>query len=146
MSKIEEVADEINNACVATRVRLLGRVITNLYDEALRPFDLKIGQLAILALAGKGGEIKPAKVAAELQLDPSTLSRNLERMVERGWIEASASDDRRSQPFKLTTDGKNTLRKALTAWRKSQEKATELLTKQGIGLIEKVTKSIVKDA
>ena len=49
--------------CVAVRLRLVNRVITNLYDEALRPLGLKISQLNILVVAAKLGVAQPAKSA-----------------------------------------------------------------------------------
>ncbi len=72
--------DVIARTCVAARMRLLNRVVTNFYDDALRPLGLKISQLNILIATAKLGEARPAEVCEILQLDTSTLSRNVERM------------------------------------------------------------------
>ena len=34
--------DTIARTCIAVRLRLLNRVVTNLYDDALRPLRLKV--------------------------------------------------------------------------------------------------------
>ena len=35
--KLAKCVDEIARSCVAVRLRLLNRVVTNFYDDALRP-------------------------------------------------------------------------------------------------------------
>jgi hypothetical protein len=42
---IERIADRIACSCLAVRVRMLNRAITNLYDESLRPLGLRVSQL-----------------------------------------------------------------------------------------------------
>src|SRR5436309_11395702 len=94
--------DTITRTCIAVRLRLLNRVVTNLYDDALRPLGLKVSQLNILVVTAKLGLARPAQVCEVLQLDTSTLSRNVERMRARGWLEAVPEQDARTQPFRLT--------------------------------------------
>ena len=68
-------------------MRMLNRVVTNIYDEALRPLGLKVSQMNILAATLKMGVARPAAVCQRLHLDESTLSRNVERMKAKGWLE-----------------------------------------------------------
>ena len=42
--------DAIARTCIAVRLRLLNRVVTNLYDDALRPLGLKVSQVNILVV------------------------------------------------------------------------------------------------
>src|SRR5215468_3749043 len=104
--------DTIARDCVAVRLRLLNRVVTNLYDDALRPLGLKVSQLNILVVTAKLGLAQPVKVCDILQLDTSTLSRNFERMRARGWLEAVPGEDARTQPFRLTARGRRLLERA----------------------------------
>ena len=69
--------DTTSRTCIAVRLRLLNRVVTNFYDDALRPLGLKISQLNILIVTAKLGLARPAQVCEILQLDASTLSRAL---------------------------------------------------------------------
>src|SRR5205807_9326674 len=94
--------DTIARTCIAVRLRLLNRVVTNFYDDALRPLGLKVSQLNILIVAAKLGLARPAQVSEILQLDASTLSRNVERMRARGWLEVVPDEDARAQPLRLT--------------------------------------------
>ena len=105
------------------RLRLLNRVVTNLYDDALRPLGLKVSQLNILIVTAKLGLARPAQVCDILQLDTSTLSRNVERMRAHGWLEVVPEEDARAQPFRLTAQGKRLIEKAIPAWEEAQRQA-----------------------
>jgi DNA-binding MarR family transcriptional regulator len=134
--------DTIAGTCIAVRLRLLNRVITNFYDDALRPLGLKVSQLNILTVTGKLGLARPAQVCDILQLDASTLSRNVERMRAHGWLEVVPEEDARAQPFRLTTRGKRLIEKAVPAWEQAQRQATELLGDEGIALLDTAARQL----
>src|SRR5262245_17132553 len=127
--------DAIARNCIAVRLRLLNRVVTNLYDDALRPLGLKVSQLNLLVVTAKLGLVQPAKVCDRLQLDTSTLSRNVERMRARGWLEVVPGADARTQPFRLTAQGKKLLERSVPAWEEAQGRAAELLGEDGVALL-----------
>src|SRR6476620_642538 len=114
--KSTRAIDAVARNCIAVRLRLLNRVVTNFYDDALRPLGLKVSQLNILIVAARLGLARPARVCEILQLDASTLSRNVERMRAHGWLEVVPEDDARSQPFRLTSQGRRLVEKAVPAW------------------------------
>jgi DNA-binding MarR family transcriptional regulator len=134
--------DRIAASCIAVRLRLLNRVVTNLYDEALRPLGLKVSQMNVLVVAAKLGVARPAQVSELLHLDVSTLSRNVDRMMARGWLEAVPEEDARTQPFRLTGRGRRLLERAIPAWEKAQEQAAELLGPDGVALLSKTARNL----
>jgi len=134
--------DRIARSCIAVRVRLLNRVITNLYDDALRPLGLKVSQANILVVTARLGVARPAQVCELLNLDASTLSRNVERMQAKGWLEVVPDKDGRSQPFRLTPQGRRLLEKAVPAWEKAQEQATALLGQPAVEMLDKLARKI----
>ena len=135
--------DAIARTCIAVRLRLLNRVVTNLYDDALRPLGLKVSQLNLLVVTAKLGLAQPAKVCALLQLDTSTLSRNVERMRAKGWLEVVPGEDARTQPFRLTAQGRRLLERAVPAWEQAQQQqAGELLDEDGVALLTKTGKKL----
>src|SRR5436190_8700299 len=134
--------DTIAKSCIAVRLRLLNRVVTNFYDDALRPLGLKVSQLNILIVAARLGLARPAQVCDLLQLDTSTLSRNVERMRAHGWLEVVPEEDARAQPFRLTPLGKRLIEKAVPPWEEAQHHATELLGDEGIALLDKAAKKL----
>ena len=132
--------DTIARSCIAVRLRLLNRVVTNLYDDALRPLGLKVSQLNILIVTAKLGLARPAQVCDLLQLDASTLSRNVKPLQAHGWLEVVPDEDARAQPFRLTEQGRRLIEKAVPAWEEAQRRATELLGDEGIGLLDRAAR------
>jgi DNA-binding MarR family transcriptional regulator len=140
MDKPATSIDTIAKTCIAGRLRLINRVVTNIYDDALRPLGLKISQGNILILTGKMGVASPVQVCEYLQLDISTLSRNVELMRKNGWLEEVPGEDARSHPFRLTVEGKRLIEKAIPAWEKAQAEARELLGDDFVSLLNKAAK------
>ena len=134
--------DAIARNCIAVRLRLLNRVVTSFYDEALRPLGLKVSQLNILIVTAKLGLARPAQVCEILQLDASTLSRNVKPLQAHGWLEVVPEEDARAQPFRLTLQGKRLIEKAVPAWQEAQRRATELLGEEGIALLDRAARKL----
>lgn len=139
---VSSQVDAVARDCIAVRTRLLNRVITNLYDEALRPLGLKVSQMNTLVVTAKLGVARPAEVCRILKLDTSTLSRNVERMRARGWLDLVPAEDARSHPFRVTSRGRKLLARAIPAWQKAQAKAAKLLGEDGVALVDRFAKSV----
>jgi DNA-binding MarR family transcriptional regulator len=77
-----------------------------------------------------------------LLLDPSTLSRNVERMQAHGWLEVVADSDRRAQPFRLTAAGRALLKRAMPLWEQAQQRAAELLGPEGVRVVSQIEKHL----
>ena len=137
--QLQAMIDQVARECVAGRLRMLNRVITNIYDDALRSLDLKVSQMNILVAAAKMGTARPIEVCEHLHLDVSTLSRNVERMKARGWLEVVPDEDGRSQPFRLTRQGRKLLEKAVPAWSEAQQQVKKVL---GDGFVEQLNQAM----
>ena len=131
-ARMKRDAAEVVRDCIATRLRMANRVITKVYDDALRPLGLTVTQMSMLVLAEDRGFIRQSEVGAELRLDDSTLSRNLERMRANGWLEEAPADDARVHSYRLTEAGRDLLEKTIPAWRKAQTEAQRLLGDAGV--------------
>ena len=141
---MQAMVDKVATECVAVRLRMLNRVITNIYDDALRPLDLKVSQMNILVAAAKMGTARPIEVCEHLHLDVSTLSRNVERMRARGWLEVVPDEDGRSQPFRLTSQGRRLLEKAVPAWSEAQQQVKRVLGDSFVEQLNQAKKRISK--
>lgn len=135
-SKKPVKAELISQSCIALRMRLANRVITKIYDDALRPLKLRVPQLAMLAFAEERGLLRQADICNQLQLDDSTLSRNLERMQSNGWLEETVGEDARERPYQLTTEGRKLLHQAIPMWNEAQKKASQLLGESGVETLQ----------
>lgn len=107
--------------CIAVRLRMLNRVITRVYDDALRPLGLRSTQLNILVATARLGVARPADLCDRLQIETSTLSRNVERMKTNGWLEVVDDADGRAQPIRLTRKGRGLLERAKPKWDTAQQ-------------------------
>jgi DNA-binding MarR family transcriptional regulator len=128
--------------CVGNQLRLLDRVVTSVYEEELRPLKLTPSQMIILAITAREGRVRAVELSRSLQMDASTVSRNVERLRARGWVEEACGEDSRSRPFRLTTDGEKVLEDAIIAWERAQAKAVDLLGKEGVTLLRRTTKNV----
>ena len=134
--------DVIAQECVAVRLRMLNRVVSNIYDDALRPLGVRASQLNILVATARLGIAKPAEICKRLQLDTSTLSRNVERMKLNGWLEVVPDEDGRAQPIRLTAEGRRLLQRAMPAWDKAQAKVKKLIGADTVASIDKAVRRI----
>jgi DNA-binding MarR family transcriptional regulator len=144
--QMQPMIDKVASECVAVRLRMLNRVVTNIYDDALRSLDLKVSQMNILVAAAKMGTARPVEVCEHLHLDVSTLSRNVERMKARGWLEVVEGEDGRSQPFRLTPQGRKLLEKAIPAWSEAQQEVKKVLGEAFVEQLNQATKRVREEA
>lgn len=145
MSTIEEVGEQITNECAALRIRQLNRVISGLYDEELRQFKLTIAQLDILALVSQYESITPQVIGLELNVEKSTLSRGLDRMIRNGWLKAAYSPGKRLQTVALSKKGEALLNKAAQGWSDAQTRVEELLGKRHLGNLFKMAERLISE-
>lgn len=123
---------DVTRDCIAVRMRMADRVITKIYDDALRPFGLSVNQFAMLAIGESRGYLRQADICEDLQLNNSTLSRNLERMRANGWLKQMPGKDDRENLHEVTSEGQRLLNTAIPVWSEAQEKARGLLGDSGV--------------
>ena len=123
----QQTAKSIGKDCFAVRVRLLNRVVTGVYDDALRPLGIKVSQLNVLVVVANNDSPTPTKIGKVLHMEKSTLSRNVDRMVARGWLRIATGKDVRTHRVSMTSKGRALLDKSLPLWQQAQEKTEALL-------------------
>jgi len=112
--------------CLGFAARLLSRMISGIYDDALAESGLKVSQFSLLTAIANGDDPRPAELAKSLAMDESTMSRNVARMCARGWLRlAPGDDDRRSHQAqreiarRLGAEGVKSLRLVMNKLRSS---------------------------
>jgi DNA-binding MarR family transcriptional regulator len=118
--------------CTCARLRKLTRRLTRIYDAHLAPQAIKVTQYSLLANAARG-ERALSEFAAELEMDRSTLSRNLTPLVAQGWVDVAIGTDPRSRSISVTAAGRRKLKAALPLWRKAQCEVEAILGAAGVG-------------
>jgi len=115
----------VERVCVAGGVRKLNRMVSAIYDSALAGAGLKTSQFSLLVAVANRDKARPAELIKLLQMDESTLSRNVERMCARGWLRLERNEDRRSHLIEVTDKGRALIRKCLPAWQQAQEEVSQ---------------------
>ena len=128
------------------RARLISRVISRIYDDVLRPYGLKVSQMSILAVIAGLGEADPLEVSRMLELDASTVSRNVRLMTTKGWIKASTKMDRRAHQLELTPEGEDVFLRAFPRWQEAQAKAAEVLGEENAERLRSIFKETLAKA
>ncbi|HEX4187102.1 MAG TPA: MarR family winged helix-turn-helix transcriptional regulator [Solirubrobacteraceae bacterium] len=122
---------EMAEECLAVRVRLLSRRLSRIYDGALRPLGLTVAQLNVLCVLDVSDRARAGRVADLLAMEISTLSRNARIMESEGWITIDRAEHGNGRVLRLTSAGRQKLRKARPAWDRAQTEARELLGGEG---------------
>ncbi|MDB5847378.1 MAG: MarR family transcriptional regulator [Rhodoferax sp.] len=139
-----KVIEELACDCVLTRSRLIARVLTGIYDEALLPFDVKSPQYSLLVVISKIAPASRADIGRFNQLDRSTLTRNLQLLLSGGWIHEVPTDaGGRARPVSLTAAGVKLLVDAAPAWRDAQARSAEVLGQSGVNALMKMGDSMM---
>ncbi len=113
--------------CTNLKLRQLGRVVARHYEAYLAEVGLKGTQYSLLSGVVKLGPIRPGDLARAMKLDASTLTRNLQPLIDRGWVEAGPGDDARSRLVSATPAGRDKRAEAQRAWKRAQLALNERL-------------------
>ena len=135
-------ADALNQECLADKMRLLGRTITGVYDNALRPLGIRASQMNILVVVAKYGQASPGQVGGWLNIEKSTLSRNIERLQKQEWLEVTPAGRGHAHRLQLTGKGMSILNQGLPLWRKAQRKTRSILGDRGAKEVTRLANAI----
>jgi DNA-binding MarR family transcriptional regulator len=138
----DRLARRMGAECLAMRSRLIGRAISGLYDDVLRPLGVTSAQLSVLAVIAAQGPISPGEVGNTLQIEKSTMSRNVSRLKKNGWVEVSAGETGRSRFLEISESGRQLLLDAEPSWIEAQRRADKLLGADGPGTIQRLARRV----
>jgi DNA-binding MarR family transcriptional regulator len=119
---ISTIAAAQSEMCLATRVRQLSRIVTRVYDDALRPLGITASQYTLLAQLASRDAITAVEIGHELDIEKSTLSRNLKRLLALGHIIMDPPAGRRGRGLHLTPKGQAVLKDAYPIWQAAQKR------------------------
>ena len=118
---------QVPGTCANYNLRRADRVVSQLYDEMLRPSGLKSTQFTLLTAVRLKEPIAINCLAGALFMDRTTLTRNLRPLKNEGWITIDPGLDRRVREVSLTAEGRQVLERAYPLWRQAQARVAERL-------------------
>jgi len=112
--------NQVPLTCMGLHIRRASRILTQVYDTALRPTGLVQNQFTLLVAIYLFESVPITRLAQELFTDQTTLTRNIKLLEKRGLVEINSGEDRRIRLLSLTVDGQIALEQALPLWKQAQ--------------------------
>jgi DNA-binding MarR family transcriptional regulator len=106
--------------CSSQKLRQLSRRVSQHFDRIVGSTGLKTTQYSLLSNIAQLGPIRPGELAERMEMDASTLTRNLQPLVTHGWVEVGAGTDARSRFVTLTDSGREKRASAQREWKRAQ--------------------------
>ncbi len=115
-----ELCARAAETCTARNLRKATRAITRLFEDAMRPTGLRISQFGLLVALALAQEATVSKLAGLLDLDRTTMTRNLGPLERRCLVASATGKDARNRVLRLTEKGRAALATALPIWERVQ--------------------------
>ena len=106
--------------CSSLLVRRLSRRISQHFDRIVAGSGLKTTQYSLLCHVVDLGPLRPGELARAMDLDASTLTRNLQPLVAAGWVVMGPGEDDRSRAVQATASGRAKRAETRRAWKRAQ--------------------------
>lgn len=106
--------------CTHFKLKQLGRLLGRHYDRFVAPTGLKTGQYSLLSTVMQRGPLRLGELASAMRLDASTLSRNLQPLLDKGLLVVQAGDDARCRTVQATAAGLALRAQAQRSWKRAQ--------------------------
>src|ERR1700720_3833335 len=92
--------------CACANLRRASRVVTQFYDDALRPSGIRVTQFTLLQALVLMTRTSQKQLAELLGIDSTTLTRTLGHLRRKGWLRTERGADRRELGLSLTLAGR----------------------------------------
>ena len=145
MNTVQSKKVDVNKShsdCIADKLRLINRVITGIYDNALRPLGVTFNQINIIVVVAKFEPASPTQIRKWLHMEKSTVSRNVSLLMKNGWLQTAPLGHGRSLEIRLSREGWTLLKKSAPYWEKAQDLVYSLFKKQGVEEIKRIAHGI----
>lgn len=126
-TEYERIA-QLGSTCICNNLRRAARLVTNYYDKLLEPAGLRVSQATVLVVLYLSGELTINEMAEKLDLDRTTMTRNLKPLAQQGLLTIAPGSDQRTRVVALTSKGEEALLRVLPVWEQTQSYMV-----QGIG-------------
>jgi DNA-binding MarR family transcriptional regulator len=131
--------------CTVYRLRMAARRATRLYDHHLAPADIGIAQFGLLQTLSANSGATVTGLAAALDMDRTTMTRNLLPLIRLGLVKAGEGPDRRSRAVVITDAGIAKLKQALPYWRAAQTAVRDALGEAEVTQLHALLDTAVAD-
>lgn len=121
------------SSCIAGKVGLISRLTSNIFRKHLAKHDITESQLSILFITSKMKEITQKQISEFYYLEKSTVSRNLKRLAEKGYLE-----QKQLPKLVITKSGLEFVTEVIPSWKKAMKEIRKALGENGVTAIDEV--------
>ncbi|MBB5702529.1 DNA-binding MarR family transcriptional regulator [Ochrobactrum daejeonense] len=132
----------MTSPCFCILLRQAARKTSTVYDEALAPLGINVGQFSILRKVRRAGSISLTELARLSELDRSTMGRNARVLQRMGLLAPAQSDDHRETSVTLTAEGHDLVERGAPLWDKAQDEIEARLGSEGVGQLQALLRSL----
>jgi DNA-binding MarR family transcriptional regulator len=111
--------------CAFGNLRMLARAVGAVYEEALRPVDLRAGQLSLMWAIVAAEPVDMGQLAATTLTDQTTLSRTVEKLRRARLVDIARGRDGRRKLLSLSPLGRQRFAAAMPCWEQAQRSVAE---------------------
>jgi DNA-binding MarR family transcriptional regulator len=116
--------------CICFNIRRTDRVLTQFYDEKLAPSGLSAPQFGLLSTIAQVAPVTINHLAEMMDMDRTTLTRNLDLLVKQRLVQTEEGEDRRMRLVRLTEEGQQALERAWPLWEEAQARIQSALGRE----------------
>ena len=116
--------------CIGSRLRSLSRRVDNIYRKHLEGHNITENQMSIIMALSKTGKIEQIQIGRILNLERSSLSRNLVRLIEQNYVQKEGASNR--PQISLTKKGLKKSESMMPAWEKAMDEVYAMLDNKSI--------------
>ena len=113
-------------------MRHAAHAMTEFYDRILAPSGLKVTQFSLMRELQSPDSLSISELAHRLDLDRTTMGRNLHVLAQDDFISFSPGQDRRERTVQTTSKGRQALAIAIPLWEQAQNTLTTTLGQEQI--------------
>jgi len=106
--------------CSAMKLRQLSRRVSQHFDQIVGHAGLKTTQYSLLSQIIRLEPVRPGQLADVMEMDASTLTRNLQPLVAQGWVHIGPGENGRTRLVGATDLGREKRTQTQREWKRAQ--------------------------
>jgi len=114
--------------CAYGNLRMIARAVSSVYEDALKPVDLRAGQLSLMWAILATEPVDMSRLGHVTLTDPTTLSRTVAKLRKAGWVSMRGDRDGRKKVLTLSAEGRARFVAAMPHWEEAQRSVARLIS------------------
>jgi DNA-binding MarR family transcriptional regulator len=114
-------------SCLTHGLMRAARTVARGFEAEAASLGVTAPQFTALARLSFMGPMTVSQIAARVDADRTTMTRNLGVMAQKGWITEGSAEDRRERVWQLTDAGRVILAQVMPVWQAWQARLVDRL-------------------